>query len=96
MAEYWARRQRNTNKLVRACAKIALIDRVTPEKLHALCRLTWITKSFQDENASYIRTVKIPALIDLLNPESKSPTLLELGPITREWYGQLHALDHKC
>lgn len=41
----WVDRERRTAQLVRACYDHYLSGRATADKLHALCRLTWITKS---------------------------------------------------
>src|SRR5688572_22039537 len=41
----WVDRERRTAQLVRACYDHCLSGRVSADKLHALCRLTWITKS---------------------------------------------------
>lgn len=63
MSEDWAQRQRDTNRLVGVIADHVLNRRtVTAEQLQGLCRLTWITSGFDDENAAYITSTKLPAL----------------------------------
>jgi hypothetical protein len=63
MSEQWATRQRNTNRLVRKLAESILKARATKsDQLFGLCKLTWITSSFDGENATYVKSTKIPAL----------------------------------
>lgn len=63
MSEHWATRQRNTNRLVRKLAKSILNARAPKsDQLFGLCKLTWITSSFDGENAAYVKSTKIPAL----------------------------------
>jgi hypothetical protein len=67
MSTQWADRIRRTNKLVRAVAKHVLENgQATPDQLYGLCKLTWITNSYEDADAAYIRSTKIPALSDAL------------------------------
>lgn len=63
MSEQWAIRQRQTNKLVRAAAAY-VFRKKTPsaDALYGLCKLTWITNSYMDDDAGYIASTKIPAL----------------------------------
>ena len=63
MAETWAKRQRSTNKLIRAIAAYVL-DResVLPEQLHGICMLTWITDGKDGTGLAYINSTKIPGL----------------------------------
>ena len=65
----WRERGRATARLIQRCFKL-LMDgpKTPPEKLHALCRLTWITKGNR-EVADNTRSVVIPALEVLLNNE---------------------------
>ena len=70
MSANWAERERDTNRLVRAIAKYLFEnDKVVPEKLYALGKLTWITKSYEGDNPSYIASTKIPALGEALGVE---------------------------
>jgi hypothetical protein len=63
MAEYWAERQRRTNRLAGIAADyIFSQDTIEPNQLYGLCKLTWITDSYSDDNAKYISSTKIPAL----------------------------------
>jgi len=62
----WLERERRTGQLVRACYdRIRAHGVLDIEELHALCRLTWITKSF-GEVADTTRAVVAPALSTLL------------------------------
>ena len=50
MSANWAERERDTNRLGRAIAKYLFEnDQVATEKLYALGKLTWITKSYEGE-----------------------------------------------
>jgi len=62
MAENWAERQRRTNQLVRIAADYIFNKEVKPEQLYGLCKLTWITRSYDGENPAYVKSTKIPAL----------------------------------
>jgi len=63
MSENWAERQRRTNKLARISANYIFNQTsVSPGQLYGLCKLTWITNSFDGEDAGYIYSTKIPAL----------------------------------
>jgi hypothetical protein len=63
MSEYWANRERQTNKLVRMAADYVFTAHTpTAEQLYGLCKLTWITNSYEGNDAAYIRSTKIPAL----------------------------------
>lgn len=65
MNEGWAPQQRDTNRLVSACADhLMQQDKITGDQLHALCRLTWTTTS----NSRYITSTKLPALADIFGP----------------------------
>ncbi|PQV44257.1 hypothetical protein [Paraburkholderia sp. BL21I4N1] len=65
MSAIWADRQRRTNRLMRTIAAHLFSDSMpppTPDQVYGLCKLTWITKSYSTEDASYIKSTKIPAL----------------------------------
>lgn len=63
MSHEWAERQRRTSRLIRALAGHVLKgDGPTTEQLYGFCKLTWITSSYDDEAASYIRSTKIPGI----------------------------------
>lgn len=63
MSENWAERQRRTNRLTRAIARhVFRKNRITSEQLYGLCKLTWITGSYDTADAKYISSTKIPAL----------------------------------
>jgi hypothetical protein len=65
--EYWAQRQRDTNRLARIMAK-RLFEKRSPsaDRLYALSKLSWITDSYKGADAGYIDSTKIPALAELL------------------------------
>ncbi|MDX1811381.1 MAG: hypothetical protein R3240_05505 [Gammaproteobacteria bacterium] len=66
MSVDWANRQRNTNYLVRKIAGYVFEQpEVTPRQLYGLSKLSWITNSYEGENAGYIASTKIPALEDI-------------------------------
>ncbi|WP_041523139.1 hypothetical protein [Gilvimarinus agarilyticus] len=68
MAEDWALRQRRSNRLARKLAGYLFeLDDVTPIQIYGLSKLSWITTSFEGENASYISSTKIPALENIFN-----------------------------
>lgn len=64
--EYWARRQRDTNRLARILAEHVLRGQSpTADHLYALSRLSWITDSYEGSAAAYVSSTKIPALGEL-------------------------------
>mgnify|MGYP003635528934 CR=1 FL=1 len=68
MAEDWALRQRTTNRLARKLAGYLFeLDDITPTQIYGLSKLSWITNSYEGENASYISSTKIPALENIFN-----------------------------
>lgn len=76
MSVDWANRQRNTNYLVREIAGyIFKQPKVTPSQLYGLTKLSWITNSYEGENASYITSTKIPALENIFSRNYKSLSL---------------------
>lgn len=76
MSEAWAKRERHTSSLVRAAAEYVFQnERASPNQLYGLCKLTWITKSFDDDNATYIRSAKIPALEAVFNKDYSQDSL---------------------
>jgi hypothetical protein len=62
VSENWADRERRTNRLIRLVAAHIFRGAVSPLQIYCLCRLTWITKSYTQEDASYIDSIKMPAL----------------------------------
>ena len=76
--DIWGIRQLNTNKLIRFCVEYLLQRNAFDyKKIHALCKLTWITSGYPENNA-YIKSTKIPALIeifDLKNQYNNLPTI---------------------
>ncbi|MCY1166796.1 hypothetical protein D9M73_67460 [compost metagenome] len=79
MSEVWAERQRRTNQLVRVIARKVLEGPVDGNRLYGLCRLTWITDSFEGTRAAYIRSTKIPALGDALQRNFTGQTIEEVA-----------------
>jgi hypothetical protein len=77
MSEAWAERQRRTNSLVRRIATRVLDGKPDGDQLLGLCRLTWITDSYEGENPAYIRSTKIPALAEALGINLDGLTLSE-------------------
>ena len=69
MSANWAERERDTNRLVRAIAKYFFEnDQVAPEKLYALGKLTWITRSYEGDNPAYIASTKLAGALWLTRP----------------------------
>jgi hypothetical protein len=63
MSEKAANRQRRTNQLVRAAAGYLFKQKtISPDQLYGLCKLTWITDSYEGPNAAYVNSTKKPAL----------------------------------
>jgi len=81
MSAEWANRQRNTNYLVRKIAGYLFQQsKVTPSQLYGLSKLSWITSSYDGDNASYIRSTKIPALKNIfINIDYKSLSLKQIA-----------------
>ncbi|WP_250459353.1 hypothetical protein [Microbulbifer litoralis] len=80
MSVDWANRQRNTNHMVRKIAGYVFKkSEVTPNQLYGLSKLSWITNSYEGENASYIKSTKIPALGDIFNRDFTSSSLEEVS-----------------
>ncbi len=80
MSADWANRQRNTNHLARKIASYLFEQpEVTPTQLYGLSKLSWITDSYEGENASYITSTKIPALEDIFGRSYKSISLEQVS-----------------
>jgi hypothetical protein len=76
--EFWAQRQRDTNRLARIMAGHVLHKRSpTADHLYALSKLSWITDSYDGTDAAYVASTKIPALGELLGRDYKRNTTLE-------------------
>ena len=66
MSKAWKRRQQATRALVSSIANDLLTRRtVTSDQLYGLCKLTWITRDYLDDDAAYISSTKLPALRDI-------------------------------
>lgn len=81
MSVDWANRQRNTNYMVRRIAGFIFEqpEEVTPSQLYGLSKLSWITNSYEGENASYITSTKIPALEDIFSRDYKPLSLEQVS-----------------
>lgn len=76
----WAQRQRATNRLVRLMAEYVFgSNAATPEQLFGLCKLTWITNSFEGDNPAYIASTKIPALEKIFDADYSDCSLEEVA-----------------
>ena len=63
----WLKEERRTAMLVRACYdRVRAHGPLDAEQIHALCKLTWITK-YQGEHIDHTRSVLVPALSLLLD-----------------------------
>lgn len=81
MSVDWANRQRNTNYMVRKISGYVFEQSkgVTPRQLYGLTKLSWITNSYDGENANYIISTKIPAFEDIFNRDYKSSSLRQVS-----------------
>ena len=52
---------------------------ITPEQLLGLAKLSWITKSYDGDNAAYIRSTKIPALEGILSTDYSGASLRDIS-----------------
>ncbi len=53
--------------------------KITPIQLYGLSKLSWITKSYMGENASYIESTKIPALENIFDKNYSSLSLAKIS-----------------
>jgi hypothetical protein len=75
----WGKREYNTTKLIRFCAGYLIDKEINYMKLHALCKLTWITgKNYETENSAYIKSTKIPSLMEIFGIDRKQINLTEI------------------
>lgn len=65
----WGKRQLRTSKLVRFCTEYLLNKSITSNNVYGLCKLTWITNSFDSKDGSYIWSTKLPALSDIFEED---------------------------
>ncbi len=80
MSVDWANRQRQTNYLVRRIADYVFKQpKITHSQLYGLSKLSWITNSYEGENASYIVSTKIPALGNIFNKDYNSSSLEQVS-----------------
>jgi hypothetical protein len=85
MSEAWAERERRTNQLVRIAANYVFEHPpVSPDQLYGLCRLTWITESYDDNHAGYVTSVKKPALGQIFGHSFSTTPLTKVAAITAE------------
>jgi hypothetical protein len=80
MSVDWANRQRQTNYLVRRIAGYVFQQpEITPSHLYGLSKLSWITDSYEGEDAKYITSTKIPALENIFDKDYKSLSLVQIS-----------------
>ncbi|ASA57805.1 hypothetical protein [Vibrio gazogenes] len=80
MSVDWANRQRDTNKLVRIVAEYVFDqNEISAEQLYGLSKLSWITNSYEGENAGYLSSTKIPALAAIFNRDYDRLTIQEVA-----------------
>lgn len=80
MSVDFANRQRKTNYLVRRIANYVFKQpEITPSQIYGLSKLSWITRSYEGENASYITSTKIPALESIFDKDYKSSSLEQVS-----------------
>jgi hypothetical protein len=71
---------RSPGYLVRIIATHVLTNsKVTPEQLYGLCKLTWITDSYEGNNPGYVTSTKIPALSSALSKDYEGWTLSDVS-----------------
>lgn len=79
MEEPWVDRERRTAQLVQACYRHYL-GKPTAAKVHALCKLTWITKNGGDDDLpDNTRSVTAPALSVLAGMRLSATDVGDLG-----------------
>ena len=80
MSKDWANRQRQTNHLVRRIATYVFKKvEITPNQIYGLSKLSWITNSYEGENASYIASTKIPALENIFDKDYKTSSIEQIS-----------------
>lgn len=80
MSEKWTERQRRTNQLGRILGTYLLSkETVTPRQIYGLSKLSWITSSYEDDDAAYIQSTKIPALGDIFEENYSSLSLNDVA-----------------
>ena len=88
MSENWAERQRRTNKLARISAEYIFKTKdLLPAQIHGLCKLTWITNSYEGENPAYIHSTKIPALGQIFQRDYSDATLNDIAADISDFIG---------
>ena len=80
MSQNWADRERRTNRLARAAADYLFSKRlVSAEQSYGLCKLTWITNSYDGDDAAYVRSTKLPALGQVFSRDYEDDDLEEVA-----------------
>jgi hypothetical protein len=80
MSEKAAKRQRRTNQLVRVAADYVFAQKkVVPDQLYGLCKLTWITDSYEGPDAAYVRSTKKPALGEIFKQGYSALGIVQVG-----------------
>ena len=80
MSENWAKRERRTNQLARAAANYLFNQRTqSSNQLYGLCKLTWITNSYEGPQAAYIESTKKPALGEIFERDYLAASMDEVA-----------------
>jgi hypothetical protein len=80
MSEKTAKRQRRTNQLARAAADHLFKNReLSPGQLYGLCKLTWITDSYEGLDAAYVKSTKTPALGEIFKRDYSEASIDEVA-----------------
>ena len=84
--EFWAQRQRDTNRLARILAQHVLSKpNPSANDLYAIAKLSWITDGYEGTNAAYVLSTKIPALGELLGIDyGRKSTLAGIASVAAE------------
>jgi hypothetical protein len=80
MSENAAKRQRRTNQLVRVAADYLFGQKnVSPDQIYGLCKLTWITDSYEGPDAAYVRSTKKPALGEIFKQDYSEMSIVQVA-----------------
>lgn len=89
MSRAWKKRQKVTRALISSIADGVLSKRnVTSDQLYGLCKLTWITRDFLDDDAGYIASTKLPALKHIFGDEVPARDLGGAASVVAKRLGQ--------
>lgn len=94
MSANWANRQRRSNYLARTVAKYLFAQpNVNATQLYGLSKLSWITDSYEGNNASYIKSCKIPALENIFNKNYQPFSLEVISEDIAKILGDKHIIE---